>query len=287
MFYQWNSKVGWSVTNPLVSSDMTVTQWDNDWIGNNATAWENANNPCPKGWRIPTVAELKKLIEAGGRWSTVNGVEGRIFGQGYNAIFLPASGNRLYDGVLNNNNLIGNYWSNARHSTTQATNMYFHNGYANLPPRDKNHADRAYGLSCRCVADPEANLNPDPDEDTDTEPDEESDASNRLVGVWEGSYVASQGETGLTLTVYKEGGNYKAIFDFYNLPGETNAAEGKYYMTVSYDESTKKYYLEGYEWIVQPGYAFVDLEGTITGDVFSGNVVAWGRIYGPFQVVRK
>lgn len=167
MFYQWNSNLGWSVAGPLVSSDTTITQWDNDWIGNNATAWEEANNPCPKGWRIPTVAELRKLAEAGGKWSTVNGVEGRIFGRGHNAIFLPAPGNRLYDGTLNNGNLIGNYWSNAQHGMTQATNMYFHSSYANLPPEGKNHADRAYGLSCRCVADPEADLNSAPDEDAD------------------------------------------------------------------------------------------------------------------------
>jgi len=93
-----------------------------------------------------------------------------------------------------------------------------------------------------------------------------------LVGTWEGKYGAGQGETGLTLTVYEEGGNYKAIFDFYNLPGRSNAANGKYYMNVSYNTSTRRYSLIGYEWIIRPdSYNFADLEGTLTGDVFSGS----------------
>ena len=54
-----------------------------------------------------------------------------------------------------------------------------------------------------------------------------------MVGVYEGSYFASQGETGLTLTVYEENGGYRALFDFYNLPGRTNAKEGSYTMDVT------------------------------------------------------
>ncbi|MDR2580567.1 MAG: hypothetical protein LBC85_06200 [Fibromonadaceae bacterium] len=94
----------------------------------------------------------------------------------------------------------------------------------------------------------------------------------KLVGVWEGSYSAGQGETGLTLTVFEEGGNFKATFDFYNLPSKNNAANGKYYMNVSYNTSTKRYSLIGYEWIKRPrNYGFADLEGTLTGNVFSGS----------------
>jgi len=105
-----------------------------------------------------------------------------------------------------------------------------------------------------------------------------------FVGVWEGSYVAGQGETGLTLTVYVEGGNYKAIFDFYNLPGRSNAVNGKYYMNISYDTLTRIYSLKGYEWILRPNnYGFVDLEGTITRNVFSGSLI--GSNYN-FKVIR-
>ena len=92
-----------------------------------------------------------------------------------------------------------------------------------------------------------------------------------LVGTYEGSYFPGQGETGLTLTVYNEGGEYKALFDFYSLPGRTNSKSGKYYMNVTYNEETKTYTLTGYEWIEEPSlYIFADLEGTLNGDVFSG-----------------
>ena len=105
-------------------------------------------------------------------------------------------------------------------------------------------------------------------EDTDKTPEQ------KLVGIWYGSYGAGQGETGLTLRVHQEGGGRKATFHFYNLPGRTNAAEGSFNMNVSYDQKTRKYYLEAYEWIERPsGYVVVNLEGTLTGTTFSGNVI--------------
>ncbi|MHC6204043.1 hypothetical protein ACYULU_12720 [Breznakiellaceae bacterium SP9] len=118
-----------------------------------------------------------------------------------------------------------------------------------------------------------------------------------LVGVWEGSYTANQGETGLTMTVYEENGNYKAIFYFYYLPGKTNTAlmqegeDGSYYMNVSSNHSTRKYNLVGYEWIDHPGssWSFVDLEGIVHGDVFTGTVLSdasLGTTFS-FRVVRK
>ena len=113
---------------------------------------------------------------------------------------------------------------------------------------------------------------------------------NPLVGVWEGSYLANSGENGLTLNVYKDGANYKATFDFYNLPGKTNTREGKYLMNVTYDEAAKRYFLKGYEWIARPAsnYVFVDLDGTINGNVFSGNVRGSGAgANATFRLVKK
>lgn len=106
-----------------------------------------------------------------------------------------------------------------------------------------------------------------------------------LVGVWKGSYFAGQGETALILNIYEEGGKYIAIFDFYNLPGKSNSREGKYYMNVSYDRAREKFYLKAVTWIERPsGYGFADLEGTITGNVFSGFLS--GDNY-TFRVVRQ
>lgn len=93
-----------------------------------------------------------------------------------------------------------------------------------------------------------------------------------LLGTYEGSYNATQGETGLTLTVFRGDGMYKAKFQFYNLPGKDNVNPGSYYMTIRYDEDAQMYDLLGDEWIVQPGllYSYVQLYGTLDGKTFSG-----------------
>ncbi len=92
-----------------------------------------------------------------------------------------------------------------------------------------------------------------------------------LIGTYKGSYFATQGETGLTLTIYKEDKEYKALFDFYSLPGRTNAKSGKYYMDVSYDINTKEYSFDSIKWIDKPTtYYFVDLKGKLVGNILSG-----------------
>ena len=91
-----------------------------------------------------------------------------------------------------------------------------------------------------------------------------------LVGVYEGSYFASQGETGLTLTVYEENGGYRALFDFYNLPGRTNAKEGSYTMDVTVTDQGA-FRFDADQWVEKPsGYRLLDLEGTLQGEVLSG-----------------
>lgn len=81
MHYQWNSMVGW---HNEVASDGSL--WNNEWNGGGVEIWETDNNPCPAGWRVPTIAELESLGE--GEWTT----NGRVFGSGSNTIFLPAAG---------------------------------------------------------------------------------------------------------------------------------------------------------------------------------------------------
>ena len=71
---------------------------DGNWNGSDATVWERENDPCPQGWRVPTEAELRTLINVSSRWAIVNGVGGRLFGIAPNHIFLPR----------------GLYWSSTR-----------------------------------------------------------------------------------------------------------------------------------------------------------------------------
>jgi len=106
-----------------------------------------------------------------------------------------------------------------------------------------------------------------------------------IVGVWEGSYTANQGETGVTFTVYQEGSEVKGVFKFYNLPGRSNSAEGSYYMRGSYDSATKSHTFRGYEWIERPeNYGFADIQGTVNGNIYSGS---GSNFNGNFRMVKK
>jgi hypothetical protein len=67
MFYQWNRKVGWSSSDPMINSDRG-TIWDSSTPS--GTEWEKANDPCPSGWRIPTSSELSILVNSGSSWTT-------------------------------------------------------------------------------------------------------------------------------------------------------------------------------------------------------------------------
>ena len=98
------------------------------------------------------------------------------------------------------------------------------------------------------------------------------DPYKALVGTYKGSYVAAQGETGMTLTIYMEGEGCKAIYEFYNLPGKTNAKNGSYYMDVTYLPESREYAFTSTEWIEHPtNYYMLELCGTLDGDVLSGN----------------
>ena len=60
--------------------------------------WEEAQNACPPGWRLPTIAELDALVSAGSEWTSRRGVNGLLFGSGRNQVFLPAAGDRCPHG---------------------------------------------------------------------------------------------------------------------------------------------------------------------------------------------
>ena len=92
-------------------------------------------------------------------------------------------------------------------------------------------------------------------------------ANETIDGTYEGWYYANQGQTGLTLTVE----NGEGVFEFYNMPGKSNAKDGSY--TVKVKETDNGYKIVGEQWIERPSmYSFVSLEGTLDGGVFKGLV---------------
>ena len=149
MFYQWNRKVGWSATDPMINS-YGVTDWDpTDPEGD---TWEKANDPSPAGWRVPTLEEIKSLLDTEkvtNEWTTLNGITGRRFTDivSGNSIFLPAAGCRfLYDAKLYNADSVGSYWSSSK---------YFSAGYGmgfNRSNANQGGSDQKYGFNVRCVA---------------------------------------------------------------------------------------------------------------------------------------
>ena len=150
MFYQWNSKVGWTTINPLLNSN-GGTKWIYPWNGNNATLWKKANDPCPAGWRMPTQQEMQSLVNVSRVWTTINGVEGNLFSSGSNTLFLPALGFRTDENGTLNEGIRGKdgfYWSRSSKDETQAYSLLSSQVYVT----PNNEPGKARGQLCRCVA---------------------------------------------------------------------------------------------------------------------------------------
>ena len=113
MFYQWNKPTAWAATG-------SVTGWDNSPI--TGTTWAKANDPSPKGWRVPTKEELESLVyspdKVTSEFTTVNNIFGRRFTDKAtgNSIFLPAAGARTSDGSLHREREFACYWSSTDHA---------------------------------------------------------------------------------------------------------------------------------------------------------------------------
>ena len=146
MYYLWDRNVGWSATDPIQSSDGSA------WINYNSSLssyWKDENNPCPKGWFVPSRNIFDQLIDAGFTWTTVNKVGGLLLGSGDDTIFLPAAGLRLgdSDGKLYNVGTSGGYWSSMQYDKYNAYSLVF---FGN-DPYSGHHTSKSSGRSVRCV----------------------------------------------------------------------------------------------------------------------------------------
>jgi len=148
MFYQWNRKVGWSATDPMINSN-----GDTDWDKNipAGTIWEKSNDPCPAGYRVPTYKEIRSLLDAKvtNEWITQNGVNGKKITDTATgeSVFLPAAGYRAGGSLHNYGDSRSGYWSRTKDGSDSACSLNFFSFILEL-----DYSYRALGFSCRCVA---------------------------------------------------------------------------------------------------------------------------------------
>ena len=145
MFYQWNRKVAYNVTDIDIRSG-----WDKSLPAGNT--WEKSNSPCPAGWRLPTLEEIQTLLDydkVERDWTTLNGVKGRRLTDKAtgNSIFIPAAGGRNELGTLIHENRNGYCWSSTVSGANYARYLSAHGGTVETGTKS-----RIYAMSIRAVA---------------------------------------------------------------------------------------------------------------------------------------
>lgn len=155
--YQWGrgsdghekrfSKITYVLSNtdkPNDSTFIVAISTTGDWRSpQNNNLWqglEGGNNPCPTGYRIPTIAEWDAERAS---WSSDN-LEGAF----NSPLKLPAAGGRnQFDGRVFNIGSYGYYWSA---TVYESYSQYL---YFTISEADTSYAYRAYGSSVRCIKD--------------------------------------------------------------------------------------------------------------------------------------
>lgn len=110
-------------------------------------------NPCPAGWRIPTVDEFQTLLDSENvtsKWTERNGIHGQEFTAKATgaSVFFPASGysaNMIT--VAGGEEISGYYWSNTVLNEEYAYSLSF-----NAKDIFIETDNRIYGQSIRCVS---------------------------------------------------------------------------------------------------------------------------------------
>jgi uncharacterized protein (TIGR02145 family) len=140
-FYQWNRKRGWDATFNNRTLSTNVSEYPKDWNNRKPKGkkWTKRNDPSPKGWRVPTIEEIRTLLDrnkVSSEWISYKGINGYKFTdkETGNSIFLPAKLSRYLDSGLVYTYRDGNYWSSTQNGDKNAHCLSFYVGYNNGTP---------------------------------------------------------------------------------------------------------------------------------------------------------
>lgn len=113
------------------------------------TKYDVAHTKWGNGWCMPNQSQMELLnSKCTNEWTTINGVNGRKYtGPNGASIFLPASGDKLYNDVYDVDNY-GYYWSSTQVSDVvdYAHDIFFHKDNSFV-----DYSHRSYGRSVRPV----------------------------------------------------------------------------------------------------------------------------------------
>lgn len=114
---------------------------------------DKIQDPCPEGWRVPTLKEYDILRMNYSKAEEIKGIRGTWFSGETeyseslkDKIFLPFSGSRANDGKCYDRNKFGLYWASSVSLATCADYLII--GEAG---NDVNVNNRSYGFNVRCV----------------------------------------------------------------------------------------------------------------------------------------
>ncbi len=158
--YQWGRTADGHESRTSTTSFIANNNYPYDWrspqndvlwnAGTETAPVKAPNDPCPAGWRVPTIAEAAALLatEVAKEWTTQNGVNGYKFTDKTtgNSIFLPAGGSREFDGVFKEVGSQGLYYTSSTNNY-RARSLIFYIELAGF----SYFINRAQGLSLRPV----------------------------------------------------------------------------------------------------------------------------------------
>lgn len=140
------------------SLDWVDPHYDDLWnFGSESYPVKTEYDPCPKGWRVPTSAELYELVSNSSSWTTdSNGQLGYWLSgtERYSLkapqVFFPAAG-FISDGTADRRGKFGYYWSSSFISGSSSSYCIAFQAYDSYVSR--TNSARQGGYSVRCVQD--------------------------------------------------------------------------------------------------------------------------------------